>query len=352
MRLPSTLENEIIDFLISLPNIRDDGGQKALIYETGLDAQLQEQISFGKPPAQFIPLLIDTMLAYGQLHDGHDPIEAVLIAAKRHVGRDKQDYCDLLLQKLHALPLEKNFLIIQRHDKARQGSLFNWRRLLVLAIFLLIPVGIIFIKSVFFTSVEVVQHTTDEAACFDIEGEIGELGKIFESYESRDQQGNRLIEKLRKVREEAPKLGKRLLEGIDDSKLRIVYQIGKYEQAAYAYFMAASAETDLQERTKFADRMIFAGEKCVSLIKEVRGQFKGSDDEKRKIIEWIEKGEKENVIHYVLAVAFAIKARQGNLSALQSVRDHLQEISPVYKEKNPPELEPDLKWFFDQEKNK
>ena len=114
--------------------------------------------------------------------------------------------------------------------------------------------------------------------------------------------------------------------------------------------MAASAETDLQERTKFADRVIFAGEKCVSLIKEVRGQFKGSDDEKRKIIEWIEKGEKENVIHYVLAVAFAIKARQGNLSALQSVRDHLQEISPVYKEKNPLELEPDLKWFFEQEK--
>ena len=336
MRLPSTLENEIIDFLISLPNIRDDGGQKALIYETGLDAQLQEQISFGKPPAQFIPLLIDTMLAYGQLHDGHDPIEAVLGAAKRHVGRDKQDYCDLLLQKLHALPLEENPLIIQRPDKARPRSLFNWRRLLVLVIFLLMPVGIIL-------------NFDDAFEFLVLQGKIGELGKIFESHESRDQQGNRLIEKLRRVREEAPKLGGRLLEGTNDSKLSIAFQIGKYEKAAYAYFMAASAETDLQERTKFADRMIFAGEKCVSLIKEVRGQFKGSN---RKIIELIEDGEKENFIHYVLAVAFAIKARQGNLSALQSVREHLQEIPPVYKEKYPPELEPDLKWFFDQEKNK
>lgn len=333
MRLPSPLKNEIIDFLASLPNIYDDGGQRALIYETGLDTQLEEQIPFGKPPAQFIPLLIDTMIAYGQLHDGHDPIEAVLRAAKRHVGRDKEESCDLLLQKLHALPLEKNPPLIQRPDKARQGSLFNWRRLLVLSIFLLIPVAIIL--------------KFDELKCLDLQEKIDELGNIFESHESYDQQGNRLIEKLRRVREEAPKLGGRLLEWTNDSKLPIAYQIEKYEKAAYAYFMAASAETDLRERTKLADRMIFAGEKCVSLIKEVRGQFKGSN---LKIIELIEDGEKENFIHYVLAVAFAIKARGGELTALQSVREHLQNISPVYKEKHHPELEPDLKWFFEQEK--
>jgi hypothetical protein len=47
MELPIKLYNEIVNFLISLPNIEDSQTQKALIYSAGLDRQLQRQIIFG-----------------------------------------------------------------------------------------------------------------------------------------------------------------------------------------------------------------------------------------------------------------------------------------------------------------
>lgn len=103
MELPFTLQKKIVDFLTSLPNMHVIDSQRALIYQAGLDAQLQDQIPFGSPPAQFVPLLVSTLIQYGRLNDGRNALEAVLETAKNYVGQDRKAYCEILLQELRAI---------------------------------------------------------------------------------------------------------------------------------------------------------------------------------------------------------------------------------------------------------
>lgn len=103
MSLPQELHNKIVDFLLSLPNIHDNNMQRALIYSAGLDSQLQHQITIDGPPAQFVRLLVSTLLDYGKLEDGRHALEAVLEAARNSVGQDRRDYCDTLIQEFQAV---------------------------------------------------------------------------------------------------------------------------------------------------------------------------------------------------------------------------------------------------------
>ncbi len=100
---PFALHQKIIEFLTSLPNIHDSNTQRALIYNARLDTQLQNQINFAGPPAQFFQLLVPTLSSYGKLEDGRTALEAVLEAAKQNVGKDKREYCDTLIQELRAI---------------------------------------------------------------------------------------------------------------------------------------------------------------------------------------------------------------------------------------------------------
>lgn len=110
MDLPLALNQKIIDFLSSLPNIHDSESQRALLLQAGLDSQLQAQIPVGKPPAQFIPSLISILLSYGKLNDTQYALEAVLKASKNYIGQDRQTYCESLLDEFRSyqrdLPVE------------------------------------------------------------------------------------------------------------------------------------------------------------------------------------------------------------------------------------------------------
>ena len=97
MELPIRLQNDIVNFLASLPNIHDSGGQRALVYSAGLDSRLQNQIPFGKPTTQFLLLFVSALIRYGRLNDGRNALEATLEAAKSYIGQDKQAYCDTLM---------------------------------------------------------------------------------------------------------------------------------------------------------------------------------------------------------------------------------------------------------------
>ncbi len=100
MGIPVELNNKTVEFLKSLPNIRESNSQRALLLTAGLDTELQDQISFSGPPSQFFPLLIPTLLNYGKLKDGRNALEAVLGSAKGIVGPDRQQTCDDFIQKL------------------------------------------------------------------------------------------------------------------------------------------------------------------------------------------------------------------------------------------------------------
>ena len=100
MKLSVKLQKDIVEFLKSIPALYDADSQRAFLYDAGIDKQLQEQIPFGKPRAQFILLLVSMIQDYGTLSDGRNTIIAILETAKNYVGQDRQIYCDSLLQNL------------------------------------------------------------------------------------------------------------------------------------------------------------------------------------------------------------------------------------------------------------
>ena len=101
MKLPLELQNKIINFLNSLPNLYDTNGRKAFIYSVGLDSQLIGPLPFDEPIAQFVPLLVSILLDYGKLANGRYPLEAVLEATKNYIGLDKRIESDFLINGLY-----------------------------------------------------------------------------------------------------------------------------------------------------------------------------------------------------------------------------------------------------------
>lgn len=102
-QLSVTLQKEITDFLISLPNIHDSNSQRALISQACLDSQLQDSIPFGKPPSEFIHLLVPLLIKYGKLNDDRDALKAVLEVAKDYVGKDQRAHRETIIQQLDKL---------------------------------------------------------------------------------------------------------------------------------------------------------------------------------------------------------------------------------------------------------
>lgn len=102
-KLPMLLQRKIVDFLISIPIVDNDDGQRALIYRVGLDFRLQQQIKFGAPPEQFVQSIICILGRYGMLEDGRDALEAILESAKSYVGKDRQLESDRLIEELRTI---------------------------------------------------------------------------------------------------------------------------------------------------------------------------------------------------------------------------------------------------------
>lgn len=103
MTLPTKLHSKVVEFLTSLPNIHSSEARRALILTAGLDANLQKQLNFDKPPTSFFPLLITMLLDYGKLEDGRYALIAVLEAAKALVGQDRQEHCETIIEELRPL---------------------------------------------------------------------------------------------------------------------------------------------------------------------------------------------------------------------------------------------------------
>ncbi len=90
--------SEIVEFLSSHPQLDSEQKRRALIYGACLDEQLNIQIDFSGSNAQFIPLLVTQLLRYGQLQDGRNALEAVLMKANALIGSNRQFNCNALIQ--------------------------------------------------------------------------------------------------------------------------------------------------------------------------------------------------------------------------------------------------------------
>ena len=96
--LPFAIQQQMIAFLTRLPNLHDPAGQRALVYSAGLDKSIQDQLQFGLPVAQFVPMLVTILSNHERLADGRLALVALLETARQSVGKDTRDECDRLLK--------------------------------------------------------------------------------------------------------------------------------------------------------------------------------------------------------------------------------------------------------------
>ena len=94
------LRQQIIEFLISLPNLDDANARRAFIFRAGLDPMLQMQLNVDGSLAHFATLLVHTLISYGRLRDGRHALVALLETAKDFVGAERRAYGDLLIREV------------------------------------------------------------------------------------------------------------------------------------------------------------------------------------------------------------------------------------------------------------
>ncbi len=97
------LNQQIVNFLTTIPNIHDSDFRQVLIDSAGLDHQLKSQITYAGPSTQFSQRLVSTLIEYGKLNDGQIALEAFLEATKNFIGQDKRNDCDTFIQTLQTL---------------------------------------------------------------------------------------------------------------------------------------------------------------------------------------------------------------------------------------------------------
>lgn len=107
------LTQQIVEFLVSLPELDTEDARRAWIYSASLDASLQQQIKFSGASMQFFQLVVCTVIAYGKQADGRLTIEKLMDVTKQRVGIDRQQQCDRLIQQ------------IQKELSYEELSLFN-----------------------------------------------------------------------------------------------------------------------------------------------------------------------------------------------------------------------------------
>ncbi|MEZ4527155.1 MAG: hypothetical protein R2941_14655 [Desulfobacterales bacterium] len=98
------------------------------------------------------------------------------------------------------------------------------------------------------------------------------------------------------------------------------HRILKYQFATFSFSMAAWVESDLKERKDYANQAISAGHKTMELIDEAERKASGGSQEDQELAARIVSNHRKEGIHYFLAVSSAIKARDGDESAIREIR--------------------------------
>ncbi len=155
------------------------------------------------------------------------------------------------------------------------------------------------------------------------------------------------------IREKAPNFAGQLLN-LSDEKMGLMHRILKYQFATYALGMAASAEISESEAkyygnqaVKYADRAIQSGNEGLRLIAEAKSRASSGNKNDCELYDWIVSPKREEVIHFMLALSFAVKVKLGDDASVAGVKKHLYAMPSSYKERYKPETEKLLKWVID-----
>ena len=99
-QLPFPLYQQIVQWLLALPNCGDQNAYRSLMNSAGLDARLQHQIHVDSAPSEFFHTLVPILYRYGKLNDGRHALSALLNAAQNIVGQDGQAVGGKLIQEV------------------------------------------------------------------------------------------------------------------------------------------------------------------------------------------------------------------------------------------------------------
>ena len=94
-----TILQRAASFLKSVPGLDNENGWRALLLDAGLEAIIN-QITFNVPAGQFASFVVNHLDKHGTLPDGRPALAALLEAASRRVGLEKQQECQQLMDEL------------------------------------------------------------------------------------------------------------------------------------------------------------------------------------------------------------------------------------------------------------
>jgi hypothetical protein len=153
------------------------------------------------------------------------------------------------------------------------------------------------------------------------------------------------------VLEKAPKFAERL-DVDNNEQISIQFKILKNGYAAYAYFMAATVDSNNTAKKQYADKAIMTGEKTLFFIRQALEMAKTGNKKDQMIASWIQENDERSRTLYIMTAVYAIKIRLNkNNEVLAKKAIKLWESIPTaYKKQYPPKRHDDLKWFLAKER--
>lgn len=118
------LRMQTAEFLEDTLALQSTPKREALIAAASLDHTLESLIDYSGSTSQFIQMLLRTLMKFGAMTDGRNPVEAVLEAAKLFVGPDNRKTSETLIERWHKVGSGRSESpIIDDTDHKRQDYL-------------------------------------------------------------------------------------------------------------------------------------------------------------------------------------------------------------------------------------
>jgi hypothetical protein len=93
-----SIQNSIIEFLLTL-DLSTSPKREALLIRASLDQELANSVDCSVAAAEFVPLLVSAAAHYGELQNGQDALEGILLVARKQVGVDRKAVCNSLINE-------------------------------------------------------------------------------------------------------------------------------------------------------------------------------------------------------------------------------------------------------------
>lgn len=147
-----------------------------------------------------------------------------------------------------------------------------------------------------------------------------------------------------KVRDEAPKVGRRLLNEPDD-ELDVSFQIIKYGYAGMLFAVAGQVEASNSEIASHAKEAEGALTRGFVLVEDVKAEARRKSVYHSNLERWLIDEDIESWILYNRAIVAALQAKSGNEpSSWGSVEPYLDKIPAAYLYRYPIKQNPALSW--------